>query len=227
MKHKKLVIVVLIPLLILLSQSNHSAKTAVVIDPIDQEGFEAQSTDLLSSNGYNVEYYSGEEVTVTFLKNIPPEQDLYIFRVHSTCINNRTWLFSGEKYQTNSYPILQIAGLIHKAKPSYETDYLFAVSPEFIHEFNKDRFKDGMVLMMGCDGLCVSDLANAFCEQGASIYVSWDGKVCLEHTDKAFLSILNSICTRKSTIIEALEYAKDHIGPDPVYYSSLYYYILE
>lgn len=224
MKHKKLVFVLLIPVLFILAQVNHSGKSAVIIDPIDKEGFKKQSTDLLSSNGYSLEYYSGEEVTIEFLKSIPAGHDLYIFRVHSTCINNRTWVFSGEKYQANSYPVLQLAELVHKAKPSQESDYLFAVSPEFIQGYNKDGFKEGVILMMGCEGLCISDLAQAFCEEGAIIYVSWDGNVCLEHTDRAFLSILESICTRKYTIIEALEHAQKQIGDDPVYHSSLNYY---
>lgn len=227
MRHKKLVVFLIIPVLFIITQNINSSKSAVIIDPIVQKGFESRATDLLSRNGYNVEYYSGDEVTIDFLKQIPAEQDLYIFRVHSTCINNRTWVFSGEKYQTNSYPILQLAGLIHKAKPSHISNYMFAVSPEFFQEYNKNRFKDGIVLMMGCDGLYTHDLAEAFCEEGATIYVSWDGKVCLEHTDRVFLSILESICMRKSTILGAIEYAQNQIGRDPVYNSLLDYYSLE
>jgi len=226
LKHRKLIVVLLIPVLFLLTQNNHSGKSALIIDSINQEDFKTKSIDLFSSNGYSVEYYSGEEVSVEFLKNVPTGYDLYVFRVHSTCINKRTWIFSGENYQANSYPILQIAELIHKAKPSQESGYLFAVSPEFIQEYNKDGFKDGIVLMMGCEGLCINDLAEAFCEEGASIYVSWDGNVCLKHTDRAFLSIIESICTRKSTVIEALEYAQKQVGNDPVYHSSLNYLIL-
>ena len=227
MKRQKLAVVLLIPVLFILTQNNSSVKSAIIVDSINQEGFKTKSIDLLSSNDYSVEYYSGEEVSVEFLKNIPTGYDLYIFRVHSTCINNRTWVFSGEKYQAKSYPILQIAELVHKAKPSQESGYLFAVSPEFIQEYNKDGFKDGIVLMMGCQGLCVNDLADAFCEEGASIYVSWDGNVCLKHTDRAFLSIIESICARKSTILEALDYAQNQIGCDPVYHSSLNYLTLE
>ena len=184
------------------------------------------SSELLQKTGYQVNVVSGDDVTIDYLMNIPRDSDLYIFRVHSTCIDNRTWVFSGERYKANSYPILQIAGLIHKAKPSQESGYLFAVSPEFIQEYNKGGFKDGVVLMMGCEGLCVNDLANAFCEEGASIYVSWDGNVCLSHTDRAFLSIIESICERKSTILEALEYTQNQIGNDPVYHYSLNYHKL-
>ena len=226
LKHKKLIILLFIPVLFLLRQSNQSDKSVIIIDPINEEGFETKSTKLLSSNGYHLEYYSGEEVSVEFLKNIPVEYDLYLFRVHSTCINNRTWVFSGEHNQVNSYPILQLSELIHKEKPSWNAEYLFAVSPEFIQEYNRHCFKDSAILMMGCEGLCSSDLANAFCEEGAIIYVSWDSNVCLEHTDAAFLSILESICIRKSSIIDAIEYTKNQIGNDPVYRSILNYYSL-
>ena len=203
-------------------------KTVIIIDPLsDESGFRTQSSKLLNDAGYNVTYFSGEDVTIEFLKNIPSQCDLYIFRVHSTCINNRTWVFTGEKYRAGSYPLLQLADLIHKAKPSLGSSYYFAVSPEFIQQYNRDSFKDGTILMMGCEGLDTDDLAEAFCLEGAAIYVSWDGNVCLQHTDQAFLAILESLCKNRSTIIESIEYAKTHVGRDPVYYSSLNYYARE
>ncbi len=224
--NKKIAIILLIPICLYLTQRLTDNKSAIIIDPINSDEFKRQSIELLSSNGYEVEYVSGGNVTVEYLKNIP-SHDLYIFRVHSTCVSNRTWIFTGEKYRTNSYPILQLTDLIHKAKPSRESDYLFAVSPEFIQRFNEDGFKDGVVLMMGCDGLSKNDLAEAFCTEGASIYVSWDGNVCLEHTDQAFLALLESMCLRETTIMGAIQYAQTHVGRDPVYYSSLNYYSLD
>ncbi|MBD3171791.1 hypothetical protein GF326_04910 [Candidatus Bathyarchaeota archaeon] len=78
--------------------------------------------------------------------------------------------------------------------------------------------------MMGCAGLCSFDLAEAFCVEGASIYVSWDDNVSLEHTDKTFLSLLDSYCLNKTTIIEAITYAFEQNGVDPIYGSNLDYY---
>ena len=224
--NKKIAIVLLIPICFYLTQRITETRSAIIIDPINNGEFQHQSIELLSSNGYKVEYVAGGNVTVEYLKNLPTH-DLYIFRVHSTCVYNRTWIFTGEKYRTNSYPILQITDLIHKAKPSHESDYLFAVSPEFIQQFNEDGFKDGVVLMMGCDGLIINDLAEAFCTEGASIYVSWDGNVCLEHTDQAILALLESLCLRKTTILDAIRYAQNQVGHDPVYYSQLNYYSLD
>jgi hypothetical protein len=200
-------------------------KTAVIIDSIaSNSNFKQRSLEILTENGYKVQYVSGENVTVDYLKNIPAKKDMYIFRVHSTCINNRTWIFTGEKYTTESYPILQLTDLIHKARPSLESGYYFCISPDFIREYDQGSFKDGTVLMMGCEGFSSMDLAEAFCAQGAIAYVSWDGNVCLKHTDETFITLLDALCARKLSISASIMYTKTIIGDDPVYYSTLKYY---
>jgi hypothetical protein len=207
---------------------NISQKSAIIIDSInDGQEFKTQSNLLLSQSGFQVKYVSGENVTVEFFKNLPEKNDLYIFRVHSTCINNRTWIFTGEKYRPESYPLLQLADLIHKAKPSLDSGYYFSVSPELIQQNNKNRFKDGAILMMGCEGLDSNDLAQVFCFEGASIYLSWDCYVCLEHTDQTFLALIDALYTRKLSISESIAYIILTIGNDPIYNSSLKYYPLE
>ena len=223
MKHKPIIATVIVILLMLLYQGyNVNQKTAVIIDPInDKSGFTSKSTQLLTENGYKVTVVSGGNVTIQYLKNLPENHDIYIFRVHSTCINNRTWIFSGEKYRTESYPLMQLADLVHKAKPSLESSYYFAVSPELIQQYNPDGFKNSIILMMGCEGLSSTDLAEAFCREGASTYVSWDGNVCLEHTDTAFLALLESICIENVSITESLSVVYSKIGNDPVYRSTL------
>lgn len=222
-----LVLVFFLSITALIYHNASSQKSAIIIDTIsDESEFKTQSIRVLTKSGYYVKYLSGEQVTVEFLKNIPKSQEIYIWRVHSTNINNRTWIFTGEKYQTNSYPLLQLTDMIHRARPSLGSAYYFVVSPEFIQQYNPDGFRDGIILMMGCDGLSKTDLAQVFCVEGAAIYVSWDGNVCLQHTDQAFLAVLKSLCIGKQPIIESVEDAKTRVGPDPVYYSSLAYYTL-
>ncbi|MCW4012417.1 MAG: hypothetical protein NWF07_05410 [Candidatus Bathyarchaeota archaeon] len=226
MKRQSLIIAAIIMVTILLYQGvKPTQKKAIIIDPINEESeFKTRSTNLLTENGYTVTYISGEEVTVKLLKNLPKDHDIYIFRVHSTCINNRTWIFSGEKYKTESHPLLQLADLVHRARPSLTSAYYFAVSPELIQQYNPDCFTDSIILMMGCEGLATNDMADAFCSEGASTYVSWDGNVCLEHTDQTILALLESLCIEKTSIIDAVNHAYTQTGADPVYLSVLKVY---
>ncbi len=224
---KKLVALLFTSICIVLvfQQLTLNTKTAVIIDSIASDpNFKKNSIEILTKNGFTIQYISGKNVTVESLKNIPVKKDLYIFRVHSTCINNHTWIFTGEKYRADSYPILQLIDLIHKAKPSLESGYYFCISPDFIQEYNRGSFKDGAILMMGCEGLSSDDLAEAFCSQGAVAYVSWNGNVCLQHTDKAFITLIDALCTRKLSISESIAYTEAIIGDDPIYYSALKYY---
>lgn len=219
---------VLLVILLLYQGFNQNQKTATIIDPINMESeFKTRSTELLTENGYKVTYYSGTEVTVQLLKNLPKNQDIYILRVHSTCINNRTWMFTGEQYQQESYQLMQLADLVHRARPSLTSAYYFAVSPELIKQYNPDSFTDGIILMMGCEGLATEDLAYAFCSEGASAYVSWDGNVCLEHTDQAYIALLDALCTEKTSMSEAMNHVYSIVGADPVYRSMLIAYSLD
>ena len=113
------------------------SRSAIVIDSISVDSeFRTMSMTLLSENGYQTIYIYGEEVTVEFFKNLP-KKDLYILRVHSTCINNRTWIFTGEQYSPEKYPILQLTDLIHRARTSINSSHYFCVSPEIIREYTK------------------------------------------------------------------------------------------
>ena len=84
-------LIILIGIILSSSFANRSLrKSAIVIDSISMNSeFRTRSLDLLSENGYQTVYVSGEEVTVEFFKNLQ-KKDLYIFRVHSTYINKRT-----------------------------------------------------------------------------------------------------------------------------------------
>ena len=85
MKRKSLILASTIVVTILLYQGVKPAqKTAIIIDPINEESnFKTRSTNLLTENGFKVTYISGEAVTVRLLKNLPKDHDIYIFRVNS------------------------------------------------------------------------------------------------------------------------------------------------
>jgi hypothetical protein len=91
----------------------------------------------------------------------------------------------------------------------------------------KGTCKDALVIMMGCEGLNNTKMAQAFIEKGAKAYISWKGSVSASHTDTATINLLQHIITEKQTINQAVENTMKEAGPDPIYKSLLTYYPLE
>ncbi|MBN2334088.1 hypothetical protein JXL21_00915 [Candidatus Bathyarchaeota archaeon] len=196
------------------------------IDPLyrDGSGFYEETRTLFSRPGYVFDATLGENVTVEFLKRLPKGYDVIVLRVHSTVNDGMVWFFTGEEYAQNKYVLEQLVDEVHPARPSLESKHLFAVGADFVKHFMEDRFSDALVLLMGCDGLKSTDLARAFTDNGAEAYVSWDGPVSLEHTDRAFQSFLEAMVNEGMTVEEALAHSMRAVGCDPDYNSSLMRY---
>jgi hypothetical protein len=78
--------------------------------------------------------------------------------------------------------------------------------------------------MMGCSGLFMRDLAEAFVDKGASVYVAWNGSVELYYVDEATAYLVRQLCSGNQTIEEAVASTMDIIGPDREHGSGLEYY---
>ena len=78
--------------------------------------------------------------------------------------------------------------------------------------------------MMGCEGLSADDLAYTFYYEGATAYISWDGYISLEHTDQAFLALIEALYSQNLTVSDSLTYTLEHTEGDPVYSSFIKYY---
>ena len=208
-----------------LRRSDTHAKRAAIIDPLytADPGYHGEMASLLEGRGYQVDSFRGEEVTVDWLRKMGAYR-VVVLRVHSTCNDGMVWLFTGERYNPDRYVLEQLADEVHKAKPSLEAEYVFAVGSDFVRHFMKDRFSGALVVLMGCDGLTGTDLAEAFVEEGASAYVSWDGPVSLEHTDEAFLCLLEAMTVQRLNLREAVGYTNDLVGADPDYNSTIAFY---
>jgi len=208
-----------------LRRSDTSVRRAVIIDPLytADPGCHDEMASLLEGRGYRVDSFRGEEVTVERLRKMGAYR-VVVLRVHSTCNHGMVWLFTGEKYSPDKYVLEQLADEVHKARPSLEEEHVFAVGSDFVRHFMEDRFSGALVVLMGCDGLTGTDLAEAFVEEGASAYVSWDGPVSLEHTDEAFLRLLEAMTVQRLTLGEAVGYANDLVGADPNYNSTIAFY---
>jgi len=208
-----------------LRRSDTHVKRAAIVDPLytADPGYHEEMASLLEGCGYQVDSILGEEVTVEWLRKMGSYR-VVVLRVHSTCNNGMVWLFTGERYSPEKYVLEQLADEVHKARPSLEAGHVFAVGSDFVRHFMVDRFSGALVVLMGCDGLTGTDLAEAFVEEGASAYVSWNGPVSLEHTDEAFLCLLEAMTVQRLPLGEVVGYANDLVGADPDYNSTIAFY---
>ncbi len=94
----------------------HATKTnsqrAAIIDQAGMispnESFSRDARDILEKEGYIVDYYSHENVTVDFFRNLPAyHYKIIILRVHSLADDYVTFITS-ERYKTTKYIPLQI-----------------------------------------------------------------------------------------------------------------------
>jgi len=203
-------------------QTGQKGKKATIIDPLytDNPGYHQEMAELLAAQGYKVDSYKGEAVTPELLRKMGT-YNVMVLRVHSTCNQGMVWFFTGEPYSPDKYVLEQIADEVHKARPSLSSEYLFAVGSDYVNHFMRGKLSDALVIIMGCDGLAATDLAEAFLDGGAAAYVSWDGPVSLEHTDEATLRLLEALTTQHMSLGEALALTHATVGPDPDYNSTL------
>jgi hypothetical protein len=151
-----------------------SAVKVAYIDPLFAEspGFYEDIYALFSGEEYMFEPSLGENVTIEHLRRFPKGYDLIVLRVHSTVNHEMVWFFTGEEYRHDKYVLEQLTDEVHSARPSLGSGRLFAIGADFVNHFMKDRFQDSTILVMGCDGIRSTDLAQAFIDNGAKLYIS-------------------------------------------------------
>jgi len=221
--------------------SNASQPKAAIVDHLSltapNQTFIKTATNTLKQTGYTVDYYPGEKVTVEFYRNLPTHgYSLIILRVHSSAallqgkefVECPVSFFSSEPYSRTKYVHEQLTDQLDIAsynmpKPSY----YFAISPKFVTHSMNGKFRDTTVIMMGCEGLTNSLMAEAFIEKGAKVYISWNEMVSASHTDQATTQLLKHLITEKQTIKNAVTETMKEVGPDPTHKSLLHYYPLE
>ncbi len=193
--------------------------------------FIEQMTCMLEEYGFEVDIYPGDTVTVDLYRQLPEYgYKLIIFRIHSGLlgvdpkVTNRTWLYTNEPYTKTDHLVEQLDDRVTYAKTLEDAPWCFAVSAEFIEKSAKGQFNDTAIIMMGCDGLHFDDVARAFTEKGASIYVAWDASVMLNYVDGATEALIKKLCSEGLTVKEAVARTMNEKGRDPNYDSVLGYY---
>ena len=219
--------------------SSTSELKAVIVDHLSvtspNETFAKTATNTLKQAGYTVDYYPGENVTVEFYRNLPThDYKLIILRVHSALGYNRTPpldLFTAESYSATKYIYEQLTNQLDAAvytnqnQSSSGTAY-FGIRPEFIQYGLSGRFRDTVIILMGCDGLANSDMAQAFLSRGASACIGWNGSVTAAHTDSSTVHLLGLLLREGEPIDRGMTLTTHDVGLDPRFKSHLTYYPL-
>jgi hypothetical protein len=109
---------------------------------------------------------------------------------------------------------------------------MFGIVPEFVSAQSvvgqatdmEGRFDDTVIIMMGCSGIAMEDMARAFIDKGASVYLAWDRSVELYYVDEAAPYLISQLCSEELTVREAVNNTMDVIGPDPNHGAELLFY---
>ncbi|MCJ7561097.1 hypothetical protein MUO79_10855 [Candidatus Bathyarchaeota archaeon] len=202
---------------------------AAIVDQLSltepNETFTQTAAAILTQANYTVDYFSGQRVTVDFYRNLPTcGYTLIVLRAHSALEFNkegvgrvetgRVDLFTCESYSTSRYVQEQLAGRVACVRFLSEGSRYFGVSSPFIQECMNGKFANTIMIMMGCNGLTYTSVAQAFIEKGAKACVSWTGSVSSSHTDQATTQLLKHLVTEGQTISQAVENTARQVGPD-------------
>ena len=138
-----------------------------------------------------------------------------------------TGLFTGEAYTPTKYVTEQLSERVQAAQMSEDYPIVFSVNPEFIIKSMKGKFDNTAIIMMGCSGHYLDDMATAFVQKGASTYLGWSATVGLDYVDTAALNLADNLCTKNLTVEQAVAGTMAEVGRDPYYNARLKYYPAE
>jgi hypothetical protein len=216
--------------------TNELKPKAAIVDQLSltfqNQTFIETATNILKQAGYGVDYYPGEAVTVNFYRNLPTHgYKIIILRVHSAL----GWygeppvcLFTSEPYSQDRFIYEQLTDQLTRAyyNVSGESKYYFGILPEFVRSSMNGRFDNTIIIMMGCNGLTYIDMAKAFTDKGAKVYIGWYNSVSVSHTDTATIKLLQHYLIEKLTLKQSIQETFKEVEFDP-YKSLLIYYPLE
>jgi hypothetical protein len=210
--------------------------TAAIVDQLsslqENEQFIANVTRELKDYGFEVDVYQGSNVTVELYRKLPTYgYRLIIFRAHSGILRQdgevmmRTVLFTNEPYTESGYPLEQVYEQLVMGGACEGCPMMFGITPRFVRAegvVGHDRDMEGTfdntaIIMMGCSGIALPDLAEAFVDKGASAYLAWDRSVELYYVDNATPYLIRQLCSEKLTIAEAVDSTMAVKGADPEY----------
>ena len=194
--------------------------------------FIEETAKILSENGFIVDLYHDENVTVGLYKRLPSlGYRLIILRVHcgpllytmpngTKAVSREIILFTTEEYDQGRYRQYQVSGVLAKAKIVGQEKMYFAIPPQFVYKAMQGRFNNTIIILDSCYGLFGESMPEAFISLGVSTFIGWDGEVTANHADETTLTLLRAHFNEGLSMEEALL----KIEPDPFYGSSLHCY---
>ena len=209
---------------------------AAIVDQLsilqENEAFIAEVTRELEEYGFEVDLYQGDEITVDFYRKLPTHgYRVIVFRAHSGILEEeeqvhlKTTLFTNEEFDWKKHQSEVLDDRLFMAGIGERYPKVFSISPKFITSRSmQGRFDDTVIIMMGCAGIYLRDLAHAFGAKGASAYLAWDASVLLDYVDEATLHLVRQLCSETATLEEAVDSTMAVKGPDPKYDAELQYY---
>ena len=214
--------------------------TAAIIDQLsslqENAGFIGNVTSALEDYGFEVDAYQGDNVTVELYRWLPTYgYKLIIFRAHSGILEQdgeiipRTVLFTNEPYNESAHTLEILYEQLVRGGACQGCPMMFGITPEFVRAqgvFDQGtdmngQFNGTVIIVMGCSGIALPDMAQAFIDKGASMYLAWDRSVELYYVDNATTYLINQLCSEELTIREAVDNTMAEAGPDPHYGAEL------
>ena len=189
---------------------------------IPSEDFKNKVTKSLNKLGYEVDYYTTEQITVDFYKKLPTKNyGFIIFRGHALgegAIGNSPTLFTGEKYDPHKYIQEQfqehvgrgVPYLFSKITEQGGTQALmdktyFVIGSKFVNELMEGDFNDSTIILGGCDTSIKKNLVRSFLNRGASNVIGWDGLVDAGDNDMVILDLLDLNLSNNYEIYQSVE----------------------
>lgn len=213
---------------------NPDKPKAAIVDQLynlqPNQDFITKVTRELEDYGFKVDLYQGDEVTVDFYRQLPGYgYKLIVFRAHSGLLAaegviRTTSLFTNEPYSSREHVADQLDDRLLMARVDEHHPLVFAIAPKFVSHSMAEEFDNTAIIMMGCSCLYLTDMATAFIDKGASVYLGWHATVDLAYVDRATPYLMGQLCTERATIEEAVKNTRNVIGRDPTYNAVLKYY---
>ncbi|UCE95914.1 MAG: hypothetical protein JSV51_09500 [Candidatus Bathyarchaeota archaeon] len=188
--------------------------TAAIVDQltieveVNQE-FNSTISSLLNASGFDVHYYPGADVTVDFYKSLPSKgSKIIILRAHSAVRNNTDFvdLFTSELYSESKrdFYSAKYGNQLSRARfliPPFN-DY-FAVGPTFIESSMKGTFSDCIIILMGCESLNKTSMAEALVNRGAKAVLGWTDWILLDDTDNSTIQLLRYLLAQNPFTLQS------------------------
>jgi hypothetical protein len=219
-------------------ENTDSGLKAAIVDQVSlsfsNQTFVQSAVAILEGANYSVDYYRGGGVTVDFFRNLGThDYDVIILRVHSTATGSQgkespVVLFTSELYSSNKYVSEQLKGELEMVSfTELQPPTYFAITPTFVVSAMRGSLDNATVIMMGCEGLSNTKMAEAFIDKGAKTYISCYGSVSESYADQVTIQLLQHLVSERQTVEQAVQFTMSEAEPSSAGSSNLGYYPFE